>query len=111
MIAYLEPHLETKRLEIFQKMIEGTQALLQRQMKQTSHSRAMKQNQIEVNKFLVDKKILFHPKKQKIKSPQQSISHRRRIKPSKQVEIIETPMETPVHESILEPLQETVEES
>ena len=31
--AYLDPQLETKWLEIFQKMIEGTQALLQRQMK------------------------------------------------------------------------------
>ena len=30
--AYLDPQLETKQLEIFQKMIEGTQALLQRQM-------------------------------------------------------------------------------
>ena len=30
--AYLDPQLETKHLEIFQKMIEGTQALLQKQM-------------------------------------------------------------------------------
>ena len=30
--AYPNPQLETKRLEIFQKMIERTQALLQRQM-------------------------------------------------------------------------------
>ena len=30
--AYLDPELETKRLEVFQKMIEGTQALLEKQM-------------------------------------------------------------------------------
>ena len=29
--AYLDPELETKRLEVFQKMIEGTQALLEKQ--------------------------------------------------------------------------------
>ena len=32
MRAYPDPQLKTKRLEIFQKMIEGTQALLQKQM-------------------------------------------------------------------------------
>ena len=32
MRAYPNPQLETKRLEIFQKMIESTQALLQKQM-------------------------------------------------------------------------------
>ena len=30
--AYPDPELETKRLEVFQKMIEGTQALLEKQM-------------------------------------------------------------------------------
>ena len=30
--AYHDPKLETKRLEVFQKMIEGTQALLEKQM-------------------------------------------------------------------------------
>ncbi|NHV87502.1 hypothetical protein, partial [Escherichia coli] len=30
--AYPDPVLETKRLEIFQKMIEGTQALLEKQL-------------------------------------------------------------------------------
>ena len=30
--SYLGPELETKRLEIFQKMIEGTQALLDKQL-------------------------------------------------------------------------------
>ena len=30
--AYLDPQLETKRLEIFQKMIEGMQALLDKQL-------------------------------------------------------------------------------
>ena len=30
--AYLELELETQRLEVFQKMIEGTQALLEKQM-------------------------------------------------------------------------------
>ena len=30
--AYPNPELETKRLEVFQKMIEGTQALLEKQM-------------------------------------------------------------------------------
>ena len=30
--AYLDPELETKRLEVFQKMIEWTQALLEKQI-------------------------------------------------------------------------------
>ena len=47
----------------------------------------------------------------KMESPQQSKSRRRRTKTSKQVKIIENPMEMPVHESIQEPLQEMVEES
>ena len=32
MRAYLDPALETKRLEIFQKMIKGTQDLLEKQL-------------------------------------------------------------------------------
>ena len=46
-----------------------------------------------------------------MESPQQSKSHRRRAKTSKQVKIIETPMDTPVQESLQEPLQEMIEES
>ena len=68
----------------------------------------MKQSQMEVNKCLMEKKILSHPKKQKQTAHK---SHRRRTRTSKQVKIIETPMETHVHESIQEPLQEMVEES
>ena len=62
--AYPDPQLETKSLEIFQKMIEGTQALLQRQ---TGHLTAKKLNQMGVNKCLVDKTILFHSMRQKEK--------------------------------------------
>ena len=50
--AYLDLELETKRLEVFQKMIEGTQALLK---KQVEKQRSIK-DQIKtwVRKYLVD---------------------------------------------------------
>ena len=48
----------------------------------------------------------------KMESPQPSKSCRRRTKIKKQVEFMETPKETPVHEeTIQEPLKEMVEES
>ena len=46
-----------------------------------------------------------------MESPQQSKSHRRRARTSKQVKIIKTPLEIHKHESIQETLQEMVEES
>ena len=41
--AYPDPVLETKRMDIFQKMIEGTQALLEKQLNQKGSTEGHKQ--------------------------------------------------------------------
>ena len=47
MRAYPDPNLETKSLEIFRKMIEGTQALLEKQMGQSGPSKGPETEQPE----------------------------------------------------------------
>ena len=46
--AYPDPTLETKRLEIFQKMIEGTQALLEKQLNQKGSIKGHRHNITEM---------------------------------------------------------------
>ena len=104
--AYPDPQLETKRLEIFQKMIEDTQDLLQKQLEATRpcEGHAMKLKRDEP--LLDGQRSQIPPNKSKMESPRQSKSHRRRTRISKQVEITKTP-KTPMHgETIQEPLQE-----
>ena len=87
--AYPDPQLETKRLEIFQKMIEGTQALLQKQMETSkpSEGHEMKLNKDEP--LSSGQRNLIPSNEIKMESPQPSKSRRRRTKTSKQVEITE----------------------
>ena len=92
-------------------MIEGSQALLQRQMETNRPFEGHETTPNGSEQVPNGQENLVPSNETKTKSPQQSKSHRRRTKTSKQVKITKTPIETPVHESTKEPLQETVEES
>ena len=92
-------------------MIERTQALLQRQMET---NRPFKGHETQPNRsehVPSGQENIVPSNETKMESPQQSKTCRRRFRTSKYVKIIETPMGTPVHESIQEPLQETIKES
>ena len=54
MRAYPDPELETKRLEIFQKMIEGTQALLGKQLDKQGSLEGQTQTKLEMGQVPSD---------------------------------------------------------
>ena len=78
--AYLDPQLETKWLEIFQKMIEGTQALLQRQMEMNKPFEGHETQPYRSEQVPSRQENLIPSNETKMESPQQSKSHRRRTK-------------------------------
>ena len=85
-------------------MIDGTQALLQRQMETNKPFEGQETKTIEREQVPSGQDNLVPSNETKIVDPRQTKNCRRSNKTSKRVKIKETPMETPVHESIQDPL-------
>ena len=89
--AYLDLELETKQLEVFQKIIEGTQGLLEKQME--------KQRSIEdqIKTWVQDRQVpsgprnLVLPNGAKMISPQKSSKCRKRSNKSQTKEATQLP--------------------
>ena len=100
--AYPCPELETKRLEIFQKMIEGTQALLDKQLNQNKGNGDQLQNQTktDMGQVLNGSGNLVSETETKTRKSQKSKRNKRRAS-RKRTTILPPPMElsefTPIH--------------
>ena len=94
-MAYLDPQLETKRLENFQKMIEGTQAFLQKQMDIRGSLGDHQTQQQESRQEPSGREHVVTTNEPKIEGPQQTKHRRRRRRSSRAASKLPSSMPIP----------------